>query len=194
MADRRILTPEVLRQLLRYEPETGKLYWRERGPEWFAGGKRDPVWRARTWNAKFAEQEAFTCQIYGTYHIGAVLGITANAHRVAYSITHGIHIEDLREIDHINGNRSDNRIENLREVGHVENARNAALYKSNNSGVPGVHWEESHQAWSVRINYDGKQRRIGRFKRFDDAVAARKRAEIEHGYHANHGRTTSTGG
>lgn len=189
MADRRILTPEVLRQLLRYDAKTGKLYWRERGSEWFAGeSSKSPAQRANGWNAKWAGKEAFTCQIYGTYHIGAVLGITVNAHRVAWSIAHGVHIEDLREIDHINGNKADNRLANLREVPHAENAKNAPLYKSNKSGVAGVRWEPSHKAWGATINYAGKQRRIGRFKQFEDAVQARKAAEVEHGYHANHGR------
>lgn len=194
MADRRILTPEVLRQLLRYDPETGKLFWLERGPQWFPSGHHSAETRAQVWNTKFAGREAFTCQIYGTYHIGAVLKITVNAQRVAYSIYHGVHIEDLREIDHINGNKSDNRIVNLREVPHAENAKNVSLYKSNKSGVPGVMWEDSHKAWAVKINHNGKQRRIGRFKCFEKAVEARKSAEITHGYHVNHGRTTSTGG
>lgn len=194
MADRRILTPEVLRQLLRYEPKTGKLYWRERGPEWFEDGYRTAQGRANNWNTKWAGKQAFTAQIYGTYHIGAVLEVKVSAHRVAWSIYHGVHIQDIRDIDHINGDKSDNRIANLREVPRIENARNVSLYKSNKSGVPGVMWEASHQAWAVKINYDGRQRRVGRFKLFDDAVAARKAAEIKHGYHENHGRTSATGG
>lgn len=195
MANRRILTPEVLRQLLRYEPETGKLYWRKREPKWFdPEAKRPPEHQCSVWNSAWAGKEALTAQIYGTYRIGAVLGVRVNAHRVAYSMVHGVHIEDLREIDHIDGDKANNRIDNLREVPHSENARNASLYKTNKTGVPGVMWEASHKAWAAKINYNGKQRRIGRFKRFEDAVAARKRAEIEHGYHANHGRTTSTGG
>lgn len=188
MADRRILTPEVLRQLLRYEADTGKLFWRERGPEWFPERYRSAQANADAWNTKFAGKQAFTCQIYGTYHIGAVLKVTVNAHRVAWSIVHGVHIEDLREIDHINGNYSDNRLVNLREVPHAVNARNVSLYKTNKTGVHGISWDRGHNAWSASIRHGGKQHRIGRFKCFGRAVSARKAAEREHGYHPNHGR------
>lgn len=190
MADDRMPSPDILRALLRYEPETGKLFWRERGVEWFQNeteGGRDPEWRMKGWNKKWAGKEALAhmSPICG-YRKGAVLNIPLCAHRVAFSIYHNRKL--VGEIDHINGVRTDNRAVNLREVDHTGNARNVALYSSNKSGTPGVRWEEDHKAWSVKINYNGKQRRVGRFKRKEDAIAARKHAEMVHGYHKNHGR------
>lgn len=192
MAKKPIPTPEQLRQLLRYEPETGKLYWLHRGPEWFSDGQRDPSRRARTWNTKYAGKEAFTSSIYGTYKIGSVLGIPTSAHRVGYSIYYGIRLKAADEIDHINGDKSDNTISNLRLVTHGENAKNISLYKNNKSGVMGLHWERSHKAWAVSIHFGGRQHRIGRFKCFGRAVVARKEAEKMHGYHQNHGRAGRT--
>lgn len=188
----RLPSPEILRELLRYEPETGKLFWRERDMKWFKpsahkGGMRSAEWAMNNWNAKFAHKEALAhVSPKCGYRKGAVLKIPCCAHRVAYAIYHDRQIAG--EIDHISGDKTDNRIANLREVDHTGNARNVALYSSNTSGTPGVMWEKSHKAWGVKINFNGKQRRIGRFKKKEDAIAARKHAETVHGYHPNHGR------
>jgi len=191
MGRRALPSPEILRELLRYEPETGKLFWRQRNEKWFKptpymDGTRSAGWAKRNWNTKFADKEAFTHIDRKGYRKGAVLSVNCCAHRIAWSIFHG---EDAPEfIDHINGNASDNRIENLRAATCQDNARNAKLYSSNKSGTPGVMWEDSHKAWAVKINIAGKQRRIGRFKLKADAISARKAAERAHGYHPNHGR------
>lgn len=92
------------------------------------------------------------------------------------------------ELDHINGDRTDNRIENLREVDRQENLRNQKLRKSNSSGVMGVGWDKTHGKWTARIRHDGKNRTLGSFKTYEEAVEARKAAEVIHGYHVNHGR------
>lgn len=185
----RLPSPDILRELLRYEPETGKLFWRERGVKWFQGESasgRSPEWRARGWNAKWAGKQAFTCRQVSGYFTGAVLAIPLVAHRVAFSIYHNREL--VGEIDHISGDKGDNRIVNLREVDHTGNARNVSLYSSNTSGTPGVMWDASRRVWDAKINYNGRQRRIGRFHRKEDAIAARKHAETVHGYHPNHGR------
>ena len=139
-----------------------------------------------SWNAKWAGRLALNhITAYG-YRVGALLGVKLLAHRAALIIYHGRQISD--HIDHINGIRHDNRLVNLREVTRQMNNRNACLYSSNTSGVPGVIWEESRKAWAVKINFDGKQRRIGRFKDKEEAIAARREAEAQHGYTARHGR------
>jgi len=102
-------------------------------------------------------------------------------HRLIWKLLYG---EDPEEIDHINGNRSDNRITNLRSVCHYENMRNSKQYSGNTSGVTGVSWCKDRPKWRAGIG--GKV--LGDFDRFEDAVAARKQAEKEYGYHPNHGR------
>jgi len=187
MAKSKLPDINVLRNLLDYDPQTGILTWRARGPEWFKGtDPRGAQWAANNWNAKFAGKSALNCSQRSGYRTGAVLAIPLVAHRVAYAIHTGL--TEFPELDHINGDRADNRIVNLRPVSHSENAQNTALYSSNTSGYHGVMWEKSHKAWAVKINIGGRQRRIGRFKNKDDAIAARKRAETALGYHPNHGR------
>jgi hypothetical protein len=183
------LTVAVLRGLLIYDPMTGQLCWRKRGPEWFTEETRhSQAHRTNGWNAKWAGKPALNYVYQGAYRSGSVLGIQILAHRAAYAIATGIELKDIPEIDHINGDRSDNRLLNLRSVCHSENLRNTPIYKSNRTGVHGVRWEQTHRAWAVKINFDGKQRRVGRFKCFGQAILARKSAEKQHGYHPNHGR------
>lgn len=188
MAVRADITPEILRQLLEYDPETGLLYWKARDESVFADveDSRGPAWAARRWNVRYAGKPALDNVQGSGYKKGSVLSVPVLAHRVAFAIHHGR--TDFCEIDHINGDKTDNRITNLRDVAHSDNARNVGLYKNNTSGHHGVMWEESHKAWAAKITFGGKQRRIGRFKVKEDAIAARKAAEILHGYHVNHGR------
>lgn len=103
------------------------------------------------------------------------------AHRLIWKLLYG---EDPEEIDHINGNRSDNRITNLRSVCHYENMRNRKRGSDNTSGVMGVSWHKVNSKWRARIG----EELLGDFDKFEDAVAARKQAEKELGYHPNHGR------
>jgi hypothetical protein len=108
-------------------------------------------------------------------------GGTYYTHRLIWKLLYG---EDPVEIDHINGSPSDNRITNLRSVSRLENARNMKKMPSNTSGVTGVFWIKDRSKWRVSIS----QKILGEFNKFEDAVAARKQAEEEYGYHPNHGR------
>ena len=107
------------------------------------------------------------------------------AHILAYIIYHGDDsIPDGCEIDHINGNKADNRIENLRAVTHQENSKNTKLYRNNTSGHPGVRKDNKAGYWRAFIN----KKQIGKFRTRKSAIAARKKAEQELGFHENHGR------
>ena len=92
------------------------------------------------------------------------------------------------EVDHINGNRSDNRWCNLRAVTRTEQNRNTCRSKNNTSGVTGVSWDKRNNRWRATIWENSKQVSLGYYNCFLDAVATRKRAEREYGYHENHGR------
>lgn len=93
------------------------------------------------------------------------------------------------KIDHINGVRDDNRFDNLRAVSHQDNARNQKIPITNSSGVMGVSWHKRIKKWNAYIRVDGKLIHIGYFDNLCDASVARKQAEIEHGFHENHGRS-----
>lgn len=185
MAKRADITPDLLRQLLRYEPETGKLFWRERSVDSF---KPTRVYCAKhlhaRWTTKCAGKECFTRTTRG-YKVGVVFRMTFYAHRVIFAIVHGYWPE--HDVDHIDGDRSNNRIENLRAVTRTGNRRNSALMSTNKSGVNGVWWNKNLSKWVVQIGA-GKKVHLGCFSNFDDAVKRRKEAEVSLGFHPNHGR------
>lgn len=82
-------------------------------------------------------------------------------------------------VDHINGNKLDNRRSNLRICTNQLNSLNrSGLNKNNKSGCRGVYWDKTTKSWSAQIKIDYKTRRIGRYKTFEDAVNA-QRIELE---------------
>jgi hypothetical protein len=187
MADLELPSVETLRNLLKCDAATGSLVWRERADEMFNPGNTTQAHRAKIWNHKHAGKPAFTYKTPKGYRYGKVNGRCKMAHRVVWAMHHGYWPKG--QIDHINGNPSDNRIENLRSVSAGENTRNAKLYKTNKSGVPGVYWRKRSSNWVAQINRDGSSVCLGYFGSIDEAVIARKAAEKALGYHKNHGRT-----
>ena len=177
---------DLLRELVAYDPETGKLTWLARGPGHFEGtAKRTPEWLAKWWNTRYAGKEAFqNVEAYGC-KAGRILGKTVKAHRVAWAIAHGEW--PCHTIDHINGDPADNRIANLRDVPIAQNARNKGLYSNNTSGHHGVAWYKPYGRWVSTIRVDGKKRHLGYFDDLDAAIAARRAAEGAD-FHENHGR------
>lgn len=107
-------------------------------------------------------------------------------HRLAWLYTYGKF--PLDEIDHINHIRVDNRISNLREATRKENGRNTSLHSDNTSGVSGVSWHKRAKKWRARITVDHEEKFLGHFHDFESACAARRFAEIKHGFHQNHGK------
>lgn len=173
-------SPELLRKLLRYEPDTGKLFWREREREFFETDVAHLVW-----NKKYKDKSAgglagngyLSISIFGQQHL---------VHRVVYAIYHSNW--PIRQIDHINGDRADNRIENLRDVTSSENGKNMKRHSKNTSGITGVYWHKRDKKWQAHIMHERKFIHLGYFDTIDCAIAARKSAEIEYGFHKNHGR------
>lgn len=108
------------------------------------------------------------------------------AHRVIWAFHHGEWPLDF--IDHINGIRNDNRLENLRVVPQSENLKNLRLSNKNLSGRTGVCWHKEFGRWHAQIKTGGVKKHLGYFVDFNDAVAARKKAEQQYGFHANHGK------
>ena len=181
MAAKALPSPEVLRQLLQYEPDTGKLFWRVRSSEMFKA-ERD----ATAWNNKNAGNEAFITLQSAGYRMGYVFQRGILAHRAAWAIAYGSWPDG--EVDHINGIRTDNRLCNLRDVCPNENRQNQRMPATNTSGVMGVTWSKEKGKWQAQIMVGRKHKNLGRFEVFNDAVSARKAAEEKYGFHENHGR------
>jgi hypothetical protein len=92
------------------------------------------------------------------------------------------------EIDHIDGDKLNNKIENLRPATRSQNLLNKKKPSSNTSGVKGVSWCAERNKWEVQMYVDGKKKYVGRFESLDVAKSmAMAFREKHHGEFANHG-------
>lgn len=183
----RELTIADLHRLLVLDASTGQLHWRERSPSEFRDSSRNSADAlCQMWNKRFAGREALCVPDGRGYLRGRILLTKFRAHMVVFAMTRGHWPEG--QIDHINGDRSDNRPHNLRDVSAVENARNSKLRAGNTTGCAGVHWNKKDRCYCVTIRVDGRNKHLGRYRDLDEAIRVRKRAETAAGYHPNHGR------
>lgn len=173
MNARTIMAIDDLRKIVRHDPVTGKVYWLDRAD-------CTPNVRAR-----IANKEALINTSANGYKRGEIRGVSLLAHRVIWALEHG---DWPDEVDHINGDRSDNRISNLRAVDRAQNGKNLSLQARSKSGRIGVTWYAAYQKWVAGIVVNRKQFHLGYFATIEEAAAARAEAEARFGFHKNHGR------
>ena len=108
---------------------------------------------------------------YKGYLLFSVQGKSYRAHRLAWLYVYGQF--PSMDLDHINGDRKDNRIENLRELPNRLNQQNRKNPNPNNtSGYKGVGWSKKLSKWRVKIVKDYKTIHLGYFDNIDEAVMA----------------------
>lgn len=100
------------------------------------------------------------------------------AHRLAWIVENGP-IPRGMEIDHVNGNKSDNRICNLRLASRNQNEHNKGIQSNNTSGVKGVTWHKRASKWQAQVSVNGRKKYIGFFSRLEDAKDAVEKARLE---------------
>lgn len=172
---------EILDKILRYEHRTGRFFWKWRVP-----GERISKRYADTFNSQFAYREAFLTVTNNFYKVSRIFDTNFFAHRVAWCLHTGSWPK--QEIDHINGDRSDNRIENLREVDRATNSRNMARKRNSRNAVQGVGFHKETNKWRAYIKVNRLAIHLGLFDDYDEAVKSRLSAETKYGFHENNGR------
>src|SRR3990167_10275155 len=150
------LAQDLLKELLDYDPETGVFTWKVSRK----GIRKDRV--------------AGCLNNRGYLHI-VVNSRPYKAHRLAWIYVYGCWPEN--EIDHINHDKSDNRIINLREATRKINCKNQSLYRNNSSGVTGLVWNSRKNKWRVHIGHNGKLIHGGDFLNKKDAITRRNQLQ-----------------
>lgn len=176
-------TQEFLKECLIYDPDTGFLYWKERPLSHFKDSRSQKIW-----NTKNAGNQAFNNDDSKGYKCGGLLGIKWRAHRIVYKLVYGV---DPEYIDHAMGVRTDNRLDKIESVTETYNNRNQKMPSTNKSGVMGVYWNKDMKKWHASIKKNNKKIHLGYFSDLDEAARVRKAAEVELGYHPNHGRAVT---
>lgn len=167
---------------IRYEPDTGKLFWLERD-----NAHARSVFETYAnvhFNRACAGREIKSSVGNGGYLRVRFLNRTYQAHRLIWCLFHGEW--PSLEVDHINRVPSDNRIENLRLATSEENSRNNSLSKRNSTGATGVYRTKSNR-WLASIYIGGSSRRLGIFDTFEEAKEARIKANRTFGFRDGHG-------
>lgn len=154
------LTAEYYRSVLHYDPATGIF-----------------TWKVRTSNSVKVGDVAGSQDGHGYLQI-KLQNRKYTAHRLAWLHVYGVWPKD--QIDHINRNRSDNRISNLREATNKQNLQNAGKYSNNTSGHTGVSWYKREFKWQAHIKHNCKKIHLGYFTNLEAATAARKAAELRY--------------
>ena len=161
------MTPDELKSLLKYDPETGDFVWACSLGRCAAGNKAGHRHKAG-------------------YRIIRINGKSHMAHRLAWVYMTGKMPED--EIDHINGDKSDNRFCNLREATRCQNSRNRAVMRNNKTGRKNVCFVTSRGKYKAQIKYAGKIKFLGYYD--CPELAALVASEYRDKYHGSFARAS----
>ena len=151
------MTPQEVRTVFAYTPENGLLLWNidtcktKTGD--VAGGLSNGYIQVKYKQRKYMVHRIIWCYVHGDW--------------------------PKQMIDHIDGDRSNNRIENLRDVSNAKNQYNRhRLNKNNSTGHMGIIYRKRGDAYIVQITVLGAKKYIGYYKTLFDAIVARQSAEL----------------
>jgi len=147
---------QLLHDLLRYDGETGKFYWRK--------------------SVKYDMPEG--CEagcVSGNGYVRINIrgyGQLA-AHRLAWVYNHGA-LDSDQEIDHIDNDPSNNRMSNLRLATSSQQKMNKRVQSNNRSGLKGAYYHAAHKGkkWRSQIRVEGRYVFLGYFHTAEEAHAA----------------------
>lgn len=148
---------EVLARAFRYDPESGTLHRIQ------AAGRRAPVGPCgRKTAAGYLVVRVWPGRFY--------------VHRIAFKLMTGKDPDG--EIDHANGDKSDNRWRNLRLASRSQNAANA-VRQVGRSGLRGAIYCRQTRRWIARATKEGRGVHLGRFNTPEEAHAAFASATVQ---------------
>jgi hypothetical protein len=148
---------------LNYDPESGNFFWIK------ANYKRPDL------VGKLAGTPCTGVNLYVKIQLKSR---QYQAHRLAWLYMTGEFPKDM--LDHIDGDKSNNRYANLRQATCSQNMMNVKKSILNTSGVKGVVWDSTRGKWRAYYNLNKKVKTIGRFKKMEDAVKARRDCVKKH--------------
>ena len=153
---------EELKEFLDYNPDTGVFTWIKKP------------------HARIKVGQVAGSKISNGYLQMQLKGINYYAHRLAYYMYHGV--DPLEKcIDHIDGDKANNKIDNLRLASYVQNQMNRVNLLSNNtSGYTGVSWNKKLKKWTAMIQVNKVYKYLGLFTNKEDAIKVRREAEIKY--------------
>ncbi|MDO9381848.1 MAG: HNH endonuclease [Hyphomicrobiaceae bacterium] len=159
------LTPERLREVVSYNSETGEFRWLQN-------------------SSPYAKRHPYSAgDVAGARHSNGYLAFWVDrkkylAHRVAFFWVHGRW--PSADLDHVNRDRTDNRIVNLREASRVQNNGNSGIPNHNTSGIKGVRWHAARGKWVAQISINNRCKYLGIYADKEDARVAYEKAAREY--------------
>jgi hypothetical protein len=167
MSGKNTITQKRLKELLRYDTRTGVFTW------------------------AVSKGTARAGSVAGSLGSVAYILIGVDraqylAHRLAWLYVHGYLPPE--EIDHIDHDRSNNKLSNLRLASHQGNGKNQTLRGDNTSGFCGVCWAQRDCKWLAQIRVDGRRIHLGYADTKAEAVKLREAANRKYLFHGNHGK------
>lgn len=167
-----MLTFERANELFRYDPISGKLFWKKTAAN----------------RVKVGDEAGSFSKSTGYIQI-RVDNKLYPLHRIVILLATGVYDKTV-QVDHIDHNRGNNRLSNLRVVSHAENMRNQSLRNTNKTGITGVcvsYTRKGTKRYEAYIRYKFKKIHLGYYNTLEEAAAARAEADKRYNFHPNHG-------
>jgi hypothetical protein len=162
-----MITQEILKNAVEYNPETGI----------FIKKPIEALTKSnKMWNGQYAGKVTGSIRKDGYFRI-CINGKRYLAHRLAWLYVYGA--MPVKELDHKDGDRSNNKISNLRESTSSQNGHNVTKRKTNTSGYKGVVWYPVTRKWGASIWYENKKYSLGYFYKIEDAAKAYNDASVK---------------
>lgn len=172
-----MITYDYVAECLNYISAVGRFVWKVRPRNHFSSDRG-----CKGFNTRLAGNTAGHHRKDNYVHI-IIDNKAYKAHRLAWLLFHGAWPDG--QIDHIDGDSSNNRIDNLRTATCSQNMCNKGRYSNNTSGCKGVSFVPSTKKWRARLQKEHKRRLVGEFNTFEEAAAACNTARtILHGEYA----------